>query len=389
MMIVVCGGGSGGHITPLLAVAAELKQAQPEARIVYIGQTGDRFVDVVRADATIDAVHTVFAGKFRRYHGEGLKQLLDVQTMLLTIRDFFLVLIGLIQSWLLLLRLKPQVLFVKGGYIGVPVGLATASLRVPYVTHDSDAVAGLANRIIARWARVHAVALPKETYTYPPNKTVMVGVPTRAEFTHVNAKLQAAYKAQLGLKADDILIVLTGGGLGAQVLNEALTVISPELLEANQKLHIVHTAGHKHAAKTQAAYEAALPKEALRRVDVRDYIQEDMHVYTGAADVVIARAGATSIAELAAQAKALVIVPSPNLAGGHQLKNARAYAEAGAVEAIDQQALEAHPEVLLAVLQDLVRLPRKRALLGGNLHRFARPDSSRELARIILEQAGE
>ena len=141
MTIVVCGGGSGGHITPLLAVAAELKQAQPEARIVYIGQTGDRFVDVVRADATIDAVHTVFAGKFRRYHGEGLKQLLDVQTMLLNIRDFFLVLIGLVQSWLLLLPTRRR----------SPAPATAATVACPAGASASAAACCCATATARRW----------------------------------------------------------------------------------------------------------------------------------------------------------------------------------------------------------------------------------------------
>jgi UDP-N-acetylglucosamine--N-acetylmuramyl-(pentapeptide) pyrophosphoryl-undecaprenol N-acetylglucosamine transferase len=160
MTIVVTGGGSGGHITPILAVAAELKQLDKSIRIVYIGQTGDKLADIPAADPHIDEVFTVRAGKFRRYHGEGWRQLLDIDTQLKNVRDAILVLIGLWQSFWLVRRLQPQVIFSRGGFVSVPVSLGGWLNHVPYITHDSDSMPSLANRLIARWAHLHAVALP-------------------------------------------------------------------------------------------------------------------------------------------------------------------------------------------------------------------------------------
>jgi len=134
MTIVVTGGGSGGHITPLLAVAHELKQSRPEVRIVYVGQRGDRLGDIPAQDKNIDASYMVRAGKFRRYHGEGLKQLLDIPTMLKNIRDAFYVLIGIWQCFWLLGKLGPDAVFIKGGFVGVPVGIAAALRRIPRTT---------------------------------------------------------------------------------------------------------------------------------------------------------------------------------------------------------------------------------------------------------------
>src|SRR5579862_7870303 len=182
MTILLSGGGSGGHITPLLAVAAELKKLQPDIHIIYVGQRGDKLADIPAHDHNIDEVHTVRAGKFRRYHGEGIKQVLDVQTVLKNVRDAGRVVRGLDESRRLLKRLKPDLVFIKGGFVGVPVGLAAAQLHIPFITHDSDAVPGLANRIIARWATAHAVALPKELYNYPADKTFTVGVPISSDF---------------------------------------------------------------------------------------------------------------------------------------------------------------------------------------------------------------
>jgi UDP-N-acetylglucosamine--N-acetylmuramyl-(pentapeptide) pyrophosphoryl-undecaprenol N-acetylglucosamine transferase len=177
MTIVVTGAGSGGHITPVLAVAHELKKQQEDIRIVYIGQKGDSLADVPAADQNIDEVFLIQAGKLRRYHGEGWRQLLDLPTMWKNIRDAGRVVVGLFQSFNLLRKIRPEVIFIKGGFVGVPVGLAAAVLRIPYITHDSDALPGLANRIIAPWAKKHAVGLPKEVYSYPPDKTITVGVP--------------------------------------------------------------------------------------------------------------------------------------------------------------------------------------------------------------------
>src|SRR5688500_12846286 len=129
MTILVTGGGSGGHVTPLTAVAAELKQLQPDIRIVFVGQRGDRFGDLVAENEHVDASHRILAGKFRRYHGEGLKQLLDVRTMLFNLRDLFYFFLGTLQSLVLIRRVRPDVVFVKGGFVGVPVGLAAAFWR--------------------------------------------------------------------------------------------------------------------------------------------------------------------------------------------------------------------------------------------------------------------
>lgn len=204
------GGGSGGHITPILAVAHELKILQPDVRIIYVGQRGDALADVPARHPSIDEVHSVSAGKLRRYHSEGLKQLLDVRTVLLNARDVFRVLAGIVQSYRLLKRLKPDVIFIKGGFVGVPVGLAAAGLKIPFITHDSDAIPGLANRIIARWARKHAVALPAEVYSYDPSRTVTVGVPVIHEYTRVTPETQRQYKQEIGLSDDAQLLFIIG-----------------------------------------------------------------------------------------------------------------------------------------------------------------------------------
>src|SRR5688572_28896358 len=245
MKVVVTGGGSGGHITPILSVAHELKHLRRDATIIYIGQRGDKLGDIPAEDENIDKAYTVSAGKFRRYHGEGfLRHLIDVKTVALNIRDAFRTLKGIWESYRLLKEVQPNVVFVKGGFVGVPVGLAAAMLRIPYVTHDSDALPGLANRIIARWAAAHTVALPKDTYTYPKEKTRTVGVPISREWykpmlPHELHKLSR----QLGLDEFTHIVLVTRGGLGAKRLNNAVMTCAPELLDRYPSLGLVHVAG--------------------------------------------------------------------------------------------------------------------------------------------------
>lgn len=382
--IVLTGAGSGGHITPLLAVAAEIKRTKSDTRLIYIGQRGDKMGDIPAAHPAIDKVYAVRAGKFRRYHGEGLIQLLDIPTWFKNIRDLFYVLAGTYQSRRLLAEIKPDIIFVKGGFVGVPVGLAAASLRIPYITHDSDAVPGLANRIISRWASRHAVALPPEVYHYPAAKTVMTGIPLRADFAPVSASLQQKYRQELKLPPKAKVLFVIGGGLGSQRVNRAVAEAVPHLLREFDDLYVLHAAGRANETEVKGSYQGLSAAEQ-KRLKVLGYI-DDVYLYSGAADVVITRAGATNLAEFALQGKACIVIPSPFLAGGHQLKNANYLAEQGAALILEETELAADPNRLAALTSDLLKTPAKRQKLQAGLAKFAKPNATRELARLILDE---
>jgi UDP-N-acetylglucosamine--N-acetylmuramyl-(pentapeptide) pyrophosphoryl-undecaprenol N-acetylglucosamine transferase len=380
--IVLTGGGSGGHITPVLAVAHELKQLDPTVRLVYIGQKGDNLSDIPRSNPDIDEAYDISAGKFRRYHGEGLRQLLDVRTMALNARDAFRVLKGLSQSRRLLKKLQPDVVFIKGGFVGVPVGLAAAQLKIPYVTHDSDVIPGLANRIVARWAALHTVALPKEVYHYPPAKTRTVGVPVHANYQPVDDAARSEYAALIGLVSYKDIMLVTGGGLGAQRLNTAIQHIIPKLLQQYPELAVVHVVGRKHESAANEFY-GSLDESVRSRVVVKGFI-EDMHNYSGAASVIVTRAGATALAEFAMQHKACIVVPNPQLTGGHQTKNADYLASQGAIDVVLEGAMEYDlPPAIARLLED----SKLREEMGKKLSSFAVTDASRQLAMVLLEQA--
>lgn len=369
----------------MLAVAEELRRQKPSAKLVYVIGAGDRLADLPREHLAIDTVVSIRAGKFRRYHGEGWRQLLDISTLLKNLRDAVYVIVGCWQSWRLLGRERPDIIFIKGGFVGVPLGLAAAVRKVPFITHDSDAVPGLANRIIARWARLHAVALPKENYPYPTAKTLTVGVPVGKGFAEVSVRQKAAWRKELGIAEGAPTLLVTGGGNGSVLLNEAVTSISAALFEKVPELHILHITGRKKKAAVQAAYSRDVPSKKSQLI-VEEFVPE-LYKYSGAADVIVARAGANTMADFAAQSRACIIIPNPLLTNGHQLRNAEAMAKGNAVEVVEESVLEADEDALLSAISRLLADPKRRTLLGRRLHEHSRPDAAKHLAELLIHEA--
>lgn len=364
-----------------------MKQLRPDLHITYIGQTGDQLGDIPEQSEDIDRVVNVRAGKFRRYHGEGWRQLLDFSTLFKNLRDAFWLLVGTWQSFWLLGKLRPAVIFTRGSYVSVPVCWAAALRGIPYITHDSDAIPGLANRIIAPWAKIHAVALPKEVYSaYPADKIMTVGVPVSRNFGKVTSAQAAAWREQLGLEQDSKVLLVTGGGNGADRLNKAVIACAPELLQRYPDLIIVHLTGRHLEADARRRYKQVLNPEEFERVVIKGFVT-NLYQYSGAADVVVARAGGTSMAEFAVQAKACVIVPNPQLTGGHQPKNAKVLADRKAIRMVSEANLRNDPRALMPALTDLFDHPGKAKLLGAKLSALAQPNAAHLLAELLLELA--
>ena len=386
MKVVVTGGGTAGHVTPLLAVASELKHQHPRAEIRYIGNVGDKFAHLADESDSIDGSWRILAGKFRRFHGVSkLVYVKDLRIVLRNIRDFFYFIIGFIQSIWLFIWWRPNVVFVKGGFVGLPVGLAAALLRIPIVTHDSDTLPGLTNRVLARFATVTAVAMPESFYSYPKHKLRHTGLPLRAEYSLVTAEQQTQAKQQLGIPGDAFVTVVVGGSLGAVRLNDAVMAIAEQYLAQSEQNWLVHLSGAHQAAAVQDFYKS-LPPEMAKRCLTWAF-REDLYAVTAAADVIISRAG-SSIHELSVQQKAVILVPNPVLTGGHQTVNARAIASMQAAAVVTEKELsETQAQVLFDVLLVLRQSSQARAELAAALGQLAVPNATSKIVSVIVEAA--
>jgi UDP-N-acetylglucosamine--N-acetylmuramyl-(pentapeptide) pyrophosphoryl-undecaprenol N-acetylglucosamine transferase len=237
--------------------------------------------------------------------------------------------------------------------------------------------------LIAKHAAVHAVALPAELYPYPLDKTVVVGVPVSANYQPVTSQLRSHYRQELRLEQFEQVLLLTGGGNGARMLNEALVANAAYLLSAFPKLAIVHVAGRALEDETNAAYDALQLGDAHARVQVHGFVT-DLYRYSGAADVVIARGGATNLAEFALQRLACIIVPSKQL--GWNVKNAEALSKEGAVLQLNEDQVE-QPERLGRTVGELLQNDAKRAEFARALADYAHPHAAQELADLIIKIA--
>ena len=309
-----------------------------------------------------------------------MRRITDIKTISLNIRDVFRVLAGTLQAWRILGKVKPDVVFLKGGFVGVPIGLMAALRRVPIVTHDSDILPGLANQLISRWARIHATALPPEFYAYPSSKAIQVGVLVEHNYQPVNDQAQKDYKQQLKLPADAPVLLVTGGSSGAERINNAVFSIIDELLQTNPKLWVIHQVGKGKADAYKGFHHA--------RLRVMEFLPT-MYVYTGAADLIVTRAGANAMAEFGVQGKACIVVPNPDLTGGHQIKNAQRWKEQGAAKVITEDTLYETQHGLLATIQDLLANPNERTKIAKNLQKNTITDAAHKLAQILIEQTGK
>ena len=321
------------------------------------------------------------AGKLRRYHHLTFLQHLIIPSVVFpNLRDIILVAIGTIQSFFKLLAWRPDVVFTKGGFVCLPVGVAAKLLNIPLVIHDSDSHPGLTNRILAKWAMAIATGAPLQYYSYPKEISRYVGVPIGSEFTPRSQAQREAAKAILGLDAKRPLVVITGGGLGARRINDAVARRLKELLEITSVILLSGTEQYDELR--------ALTPQNDDRFQLHAFISEGMPDMLGAADIVVARAGATTILELVALAKPTILIPNGYLTGGHQLKNAAVYAETGAVEVIDELELEANPQLLVDTLVTLLANPVHLKKMSETFHTFAKPNAARDMADMIIGAAG-
>ena len=408
MKILVVGGGSGGHITPAVAVVREILESRPRTTIEF--WTDIKYYKNVtklttelgvswaegreKRKGSFVRVRRIPAGKFHRYAGWKFK---DYFTHFdITLKDlifgnifgFLGFIAGIITSFFRLFSKasRPDVIFLKGGYVGLPVGLIARLFHIPYVIHESDVVAGLANRLLMRKASKVAFGMPPsdEVMAAHPNY-VWTGIPVGPEFKSVSPTREMSLKKAFSFNPEKPLVVITGGSQGSENLNEATRVILPELLKFTS---VALVAGRKHYEdmvdlKRYENWENASLESNFRMWEFNTTMNELM----GAADVVVSRAGATTIAELAALKKATILVPFEHLPGSHQVRNAERLEAVDAAKVIIDSDMMADPKKLLDLIRHLVKSPRLCADMADNLHKEARSDAARRLAEIILKEA--
>ena len=381
MRILAVGGGSGGHVTPVVAVLKELRALQPDVELRFWCDTA--FVSqattiVGTFDDTIP-VDTILSGKLRRYHHLTLWQhLMWPSLMWQNTKDVFKVAGGFFQSLGKLIVWRPDVVFTKGGFVCLPVGMAAKVLGIPLVIHDSDAHPGLTNRILSRWATTIATGAPLEYYHYPVKKAHYVGIPVNKAFRVFSDDEQRAAKKQWGVDPKRPLVVVTGGGLGARRLNNTTLAVLDKLQQVASVI-LVSGAGQYDELRER------IPRDT-KDFQLHRFIN-NMHELLGAADVVVTRAGATTILELAALQKPTILVPNAALTGGHQLKNAAVYGEAHVAIVLDEDETVENPDLLVRAVNAYLKDPKTTASMAARFGHFAKPHAARDMAKLIVKAA--
>lgn len=380
MKILLVGGGSGGHITPLLAIASEIKKQHKESQISVISERLGVFNHLFDNTDCIDEIYQINAGKFRRYYGRSFfRHFFDARTLVFNLRDLFKLTFGVIESFLLLLRIRPDVIFIKGGYVGVPVGLVARILKIPYITHDSDAKPGLTNRLIGKKAILNAVGMPPKNYRYRPEKMVYVGVPISDDFKEQHSETRSKKRKELDLNKHDFLLLVTGGSNGAKRMDKIVHSAVKALLTKNPRLHIVHQVGKEN----ENIYQD-YPAHLHSRIRVASFLKP-LSSFMAASDAIVSRAGATAISEVGAMKKPLIVIPNPYLSGGHQLKNAEMFSEDNSAVIVNEHLALEHPGSLSVEVQKLIDDSTKRNLLSEKLHNKTKMNASKKISELLVK----
>lgn len=354
---------------PLLPIAAKLKQDAKCSVFAVTDKTGS-FAHVLEQSKDIDKVFKISGGKYRRYPNESkLKQLLDVKTHALNLRDLTRNVSGLSQAIRLLSKQRPDVIFIKGGFVSVPVGIAARIKGVPFVTHDSDAVPSLVTKIIGKWASERLSGMPAKQL-HKGQSVRHVGVPVSDKFHKILAKEQDSLKQKLKIPTTSKLVFVTGGSQGAARINDIVSSVVDVI--ARDSVFVVHQTG---------------PGKVTDSPENQNYKKiafiENMSEYSGAADVIVSRTG-SSLAEFAQQNKPVITIPAKHLAGGHQLFNAEILKDNEAAVVLDEDELLANPELLIEAITDVLDNKSTSEILAKRINKVYPGDATEEITKAIL-----
>jgi UDP-N-acetylglucosamine--N-acetylmuramyl-(pentapeptide) pyrophosphoryl-undecaprenol N-acetylglucosamine transferase len=339
MRLIVAGGGTGGHVTPALATLAVLRErlAGAPLEVLWIG-TRDGVERRITSEQGIP-FRAIQAGKLRRY--------LSLENVI----DFGRIPIGVAQALGHVARFRPDVVFSTGGFVSVPTVAAAGLLRRPVLVHEQTAQFGLANRLGLPFATTIALPYEASRAFLPPTKrrVVVTGNPVRADLFGGDREEGARL---FGLDPAVPTIYVTGGARGARTINNAVAAILPEVLARYQVIHSRGTQEERPTLADLQAGVAPLPAAQRARYVVREFIGAELPHVCALASLVIGRAGAGTVAELAALGKPAILIPLPGTGGDEQTKNARLLADAGGATMIRESDLS--PEGLVAAIDRLL-----------------------------------
>lgn len=365
MRIVLAGGGTGGHLFPLIAVANKIKEKLgAEAEFLYIGSGASMEKEVMEKEGIV--VKNVLSGKLRRYFS--FSNFIDV----------FKFPIGIIQSLWILLRFMPDAIFSKGGFASVPVVIAAWIYRIPVLIHESDAVAGLANQISAKFAKRIAVSYPSAKKYFPAKKTALIGNPIREELVGGDS---AAGRAQFDLTQSKPTILVIGGSQGSQIINEAIIKILPEVLKRAQVVHQTGSVNYDKVVHEAARYGIKVGRDGYVAVPFMD--SEALRNAFAVCDMVISRAGSNSISEIAANGKPAILIPLGMAANDHQRMNAYDISNIGGALVLEESNLGQH--ILLQKIEKILDDKNLANSMAQKIKTFYRPNADEVIANGVIE----
>jgi UDP-N-acetylglucosamine--N-acetylmuramyl-(pentapeptide) pyrophosphoryl-undecaprenol N-acetylglucosamine transferase len=371
MKILFTGGGTGGHVVPIIAIVREIRRIyqKQDLEFFYLGPK-DEFGEVLLSNEGIK-IKNVLAGKIRRYS--------DWKSISQNFLDIcFKIPVGIVQSFFYIFFIAPDIIFSKGGFGSIPPVIAGKILFVPVLLHESDVTPGMANKFISRFALEIFVSFPKTQY-FPLKKMVLVGNPIRREILEGSAE---EAKNFFKLVSGKPVILILGGSQGAQRINDKILEILPDLL---QDFEVIHQTGDRNFEQVQAEAKVMINNKDLENFyHPFPFLKEpDLSKAYAVANLIVSRAGSGSIFEIAAVGKPAVLVPLPESAQNHQVENAYAFAEKGAGIVIEETNFTSH--FFLQRLKQLFSQPEKLAEMKEKSKEFAKPQAGRIIANYLVE----
>jgi UDP-N-acetylglucosamine--N-acetylmuramyl-(pentapeptide) pyrophosphoryl-undecaprenol N-acetylglucosamine transferase len=359
MKILLTGGGTGGHLIPLLSVVEEIRKRDKNTEFLFVGPKSD-FNETLRA-AGIE-VKEISAGKIRRYFS------------LENVTDIFKVLIGTDEAFFHILKFKPDVIFSKGGFASFPAVLAASYMQIPIMTHESDTVPGLANKLIGKFASKIFISFPKTRKYFLDSKIIFSGNPIREDILHGDKNYAQRF---FNLHENLPVILIFGGSQGAQRINEILLESLEELL---QKFQIIHVCGAKNFEEIEKKIDVlSIPNK--NRYKFYPYLHDEMKDAFALSNFVISRAGANSLSEIIALQKPSIIIPLPTAANNHQYQNAKYFTDENLILMIEEKELDKNN-----FLEKLNELQSKKDEMAENLKKYNDSIGSKKPAEVIAEE---